>query len=214
MLYLVSYISREDIYFLKNIIKENDIIVAVDQGCKLLLDHNISPDYLIGDLDSFNIADYTMNDQIKIIKLNKEKDESDLEYALNYFKDTFNVICIVNNMQDRLDHILTTLFLLDKQCNDNKLCIMNHKETIRILDKNETLHLVKETLLSLVPLSEKVVNVTCTGLYYKLNNDTLYRNSSRGLSNIVKDSKVNISYDEGKLLVILQNSRNIYEKRP
>jgi len=203
MVFLVTYISTEDIHLLKEV-TQNDLIVGVDQGANILLENNIIPDYIIGDFDSFLLDDSLIPETVKIIELDKEKDYSDLEYAVLYFLNKTDLIFILNNMQGRTDHILLSLFLLEKANHITKIIIRNNKEEIRILENEENFIMSEKTLVSLIPLTESVTNIITYGLLYKLENETLYRHSTRGLSNVVSDSKVKISYSTGKLLLVSQ----------
>ncbi|MCK9328549.1 MAG: thiamine diphosphokinase [Candidatus Cloacimonetes bacterium] len=208
MVYIVSYVTKEDIFFLNNLsVEDENIVVGVDQGANVLLCYNIVPDYIIGDFDSFIGLIKDVPDTVKIIKLDKKKDYSDLEYAIDYFIDKHKDICIVNNMQGRLDHILACLTLIEKSTSKTKIFICNHFEEIRLLSETNVLNFKKNTLVSLIPLSEKVLNVSTNGLEYPLTSETLFRNSSRGLSNIVKNETIEISFKTGKLLLISQSNR-------
>lgn len=200
MIYFVSYCENDDINFLKTILLKRDLVVGVDQGAGILFENGLNPNYIIGDFDSFNINEKDIHSEIKIIRLNPEKDESDLEYAINYFSDSNHEMTIINSMQGRLDHILTTLFLIDTQKN---ICILNSKQKIYLINNylNETL--TPGTCVSLLPVSEEVRDISTKGLYYPLNQAVLYRNKSRGLSNKSVDNIVEISFSVGKLLVII-----------
>ena len=56
--------------------------------------------------------------------------------------------------------------------------------------------------VSLIPISEKVTGVTCTGLRYDLQNDVLYRADSRGTSNRFREETAMIEIKDGVLLIV------------
>jgi len=60
----------------------------------------------------------------------------------------------------------------------------------------------KGDILSLIPLSEIVEGIYLEGLKYSLNYEPLYRNLTRGISNVFTDYQAKISIQKGTLLVI------------
>ena len=55
--------------------------------------------------------------------------------------------------------------------------------------------------LSLLPISD-FVRVSTTGLQYELDDETLHRAASRGVSNVVRQPPIVIDVHSGRLLVI------------
>ena len=206
-IFLVSYCDNEDIDLLKQMYSECDVVVGVDQGAEILLRNGLSPDYVIGDFDSFQIDKSVLSESCQIITLHPEKDESDLEYAIwlvecsiiNTSVEAPEII-IFNNLQGRIDHVLTTVFLLETHQN---VRIVNATQEVCLVDKHFSMKLPPNTCISLIPVSDEVNGVSTEGLYFKLVNETLHRNSSRGLSNKVVDKNVAVNFSDGKLLVVV-----------
>ena len=208
-LFFVSYCEKEDIEYLKGIYKKGDFLVGVDQGCQLLLEAGLFPLYLVGDFDSFT-PPKSLPQKCNIIKLEKEKDFSDLEYAIKYIpiihgsaitKHPYEII-IINNMQGRLDHVLFTLPLLN---NKKKISIQSAKQKIFLIDRYYEEALPLNTIISLIPLSKKVGNITTKGLYYPLYKEILYRHNTRGLSNLSVEKIFRIEFSDGELLCVINN---------
>ncbi len=103
--------------------------IAVDAGLKYCLEQNIDPIIAIGDFDSVQIEHYP---SIKKIKYPAEKDETDLELAIQYAKAHYSNIIICNCLGGRIDHELYNLKLLV------------HNDTIQILDNNQKLFILKK----------------------------------------------------------------------
>ena len=206
---LVSYCEKEDIDYLKKIYKRGDILVAVDQGCKQLIEAGLFPHYIVGDFDSFTPpADRAFTNAL--IRLEKEKEESDLDYAVNHIpvilgssftRHPYEII-IINNMQGRLDHILSALYLLKSKKN---ISIQSAKQKIFLIERYLEIKLPLNTTISLIPISKEVSKVSTKGLYYPLFNETLYRNRTRGLSNISIEKTVQIEFNNGELLCVINN---------
>ena len=88
-------------------IKE-DVIIAADRGYILALEQNKTPTIVIGDFDSSNIPE-----NLKTIKLNVEKDNTDGEACIDWAKDNgFNEITIYGITSGRIDHQLANISLL------------------------------------------------------------------------------------------------------
>lgn len=89
-----------------------DLLIGVDGGAKTLVTHGYTPDYAIGDFDSAPPPDCR-----HIITLQPEKDDTDLEYALqhilaNYRAEEIHKIIILGALGGgRLDHLLANFYL-------------------------------------------------------------------------------------------------------
>ena len=212
-IFLVSYCTDKDIDYLKRIINSEDILVGVDQGTDLLLKKDLSPDYIIGDFDSFSIKDNELPKKTKVLKLNPIKDETDLEYAIRYFQTTYRErrhptcikselqsIIIVNNLQGRIDHILSVVHLLEIiECG----YLWSADQEIYLPKNHFYSEIPLNSTISLIPLTESVKNITTKGLLYRLDNESLLREKSKGVSNKNVDKKVEINFSVGKLLIII-----------
>jgi thiamine pyrophosphokinase len=200
--FFVTYCDDEDIHLLKRLYTEGDVIVGVDQGFDVLMRNEIVPEYVIGDFDSTLLCEDEFPDRCKVIKLNTEKDESDLEYAINYFQDSgasYTNFVIINNLQGRTDHTMSAIHLVETYPN---ISIMSGSQEIELVENDFTKELPIDTCVSLIPLTDKVSGVSTQGLYYGLQNEILYRKKSRGLSNKNTEKVIKINISDGKLLVI------------
>ena len=184
--------------YLKTKIDFGDTVVGIDQGIQRLVSNGIPFHYCIGDYDSFDVS--LVNDPCTIIKLDAEKDFTDLEYGVRYFPD--HEIFIINNLQGRIDHILGVIHLLELR---HDIHIISASQEIHLVRKHYSANLPIGTTISLIPISEKVTNITTSGLYYRLDNETLYRKKSRGLSNKNVDNFIDVFFLDGELLIIINN---------
>lgn len=89
-----------------------DLLVGVDGGAQILTAHGYTPHYAIGDFDSAPPPHFS-----KIIALQPEKDDTDLEYALqhilaDYRTEEIHQIIILGALGGgRLDHLLANVYL-------------------------------------------------------------------------------------------------------
>src|SRR3989344_5006036 len=87
---------------------QTDFLIGVDGGTKHITRLRLKPDIIIGDLDSLPRPPKG----VPIIKYPRDKDQTDSELALNYaLKAGFKEIIFVGFMGERLDHMISNLFL-------------------------------------------------------------------------------------------------------
>lgn len=190
-----------------------DLIICADGGGNHALAAGKIPDVLIGDLDS--ITDQNLSrcqeSQTKIIKYPQEKDQTDLELAMEYAEEYLqsyghpeDEIILYAAGGKRIDHLLGNIALM--------LGWAQKKRRVKMLDKGfqawimlpgiEVVYGAVGQELSLISLSEHA-RVTSQGLYYELNNLVLKQNSARGISNVFQNEQANIEVHDGFILAVL-----------
>ncbi len=90
----------------------NDEIIAVDSGLEWLERANITPELMVGDMDSVDRELYNRYEVMGVaaIVTNPVKDDTDLELALMCVEDRFRTMAVVANFAGgRLDHELASL---------------------------------------------------------------------------------------------------------
>lgn len=196
--------------YLKSI--DNPFIIAVDGGLNFLDKINVKPDLLLGDLDSAEIQVVVKNKGIETFKFPSKKDFTDNELALEYCLEQgySNVILFGSLSEDRLDHSLANIFLLEKYTKLGlNIRIVNNNNSILCLigPVQKKYNFKSGNTLSVIALSEKVEGLNLVGFEYPLKDATLYRSSSLGISNKIKDKLQIISFKSGILLIdILKES--------
>lgn len=186
--------------------KKKYTFIAADGGVLFLEKIGIVPDILIGDFDSISqekLAFY-LQQNVEIKEYPVEKDETDGELAINYcLENDFNDIIIIGSRGGRLDQELANIFLLEYA----------YRNGLNLLLKEPGLEMgiVKEKIkffncegqyLSLIPLSEKVEGVSIKGCKYRLENDTLLRYKTRGISNIIIENLAEVTVKEGIIIYL------------
>ena len=115
----------------------------------------------------------------------------------------FSVIRLFGMFGGRLDQTLGNIFLLTGQ----KFSALD----LRCLDENQEVFLIRESAeifgepndtVSLLPLSPEATGVVTNGMKYPLNNETLFFEKTRGISNQMLSSKGQVSIKSGLLLCI------------
>ena len=189
--------------------KKFDIIIAVDNGVKILNELNIKPNHIVGDFDTVNkeILDlYKKDTSIKIHRFNPIKDNTDTDIAIRVAVELHSdEIIIIGGIGTRIDHVLGNIQVL-KYALDNKV-------KCKIIDENNEIQLINKTTIlnksendkkyiSLIPLTEKVENINLKGFKYELKNGELTIGSSLGISNEILKEQAIIEFDNGILVMI------------
>lgn len=194
--------------------KSYEVIIAVDGGLEVLDHLNQIPQYIVGDFDTVShttIMKYKhIDNQGKgtpiVMEYDSAKDATDTEIALELALDLKpSLIHILGATGTRLDHTLANIYLLKIG--------LEHQTPIEIIDGVNRIYMINGTTtlkknmiygkyVSLIPFTDKVINVTLQGFLYPLKNRTLIPGESIGVSNEVIDEEATIEFDQGVLMVI------------
>ena len=186
-------------------LNEDDFLVAVDGGLRHLLQLGLTPQLLIGDLDSVNAEnlDRCMQWGVEILRFPPEKDETDLELAVREaLQRGFSEIVITCALGNRLDHTLGNLALLAlPELKGTHALISNGATSIYLVKDQIALESYPGDLISLLPWGQPVLGVSTTGLQYALEDATLYPWKTLGLSNVATSDQVTVSLKSGHLFL-------------
>lgn len=195
--------------FAKKYLKSNkyDIIIAVDKGLETIDYLKLQPQYVLGDFDSVNtkILEKYKTQNIKIIKLNPEKDLTDTHSAIDLALEIKSTeITILGAIGTRLDHTIANIHILKQALDKNiKAKIVNEKNEIELINKEI---IIKKDdnykYVSIIPLTTNVTGITIEGMKYIINDYTLSIGDSLGVSNEQIDKEAKISIKTGILVVI------------
>ncbi len=173
--------------------------ICADGGYDYAKKHNITPDIVIGDMDS-------VKEKItgKTLIFPKEKNETDSEIAINYaIENGYTELILTGFTGSRLDHTLNNIFLLKTTYEKGaKAVIIDDDNEIYYLDGKLTLNGNKGEFFSIIPFEGDVFGVTVENVKYPLKNETLHFGESRGISNEFLGEKCTITIQEGKAIVI------------
>ncbi len=198
--------SIHDYDIVKKYLCKDSIIICCDGGMRHALVLDIIPDFIIGDLDSAKgeDIDYFKRKNVEFFEFPSEKDKTDMEIAVQFAINKGNSeIYLFGALGSRIDHSLANMHIL-KLCCDNgiKAFIVDEKNVITMTNSKIEINGNKGDIISLIPFTPSVENVTTNGLYYKLENAVLYAESSRGISNVMLENKASVDLSKGILFVI------------
>lgn len=182
-------------------IDKDTFVIACDKGFKYAKKQRIKVDLIIGDFDSF--SGKLPRKTAKIV-LPKEKDDTDLMYAIRYaLKQKFEAINIYCALGKRIDHEIANIqaakYAAEKKVN---VTIFDDKNELFFVTDKIVLPMKEKRSLSVLSLTDKSENVSIKGTKYKLENATIHNNFPIGLSN-EWENNAEISVGKGCLLVIM-----------
>ena len=183
------------------------LIIAADGGLRHLTDLGLTPDLVIGDMDSADpaqLADAERNGA-EILRFSPHKNETDLELAvLEAAKRGADVIRIIGALGGRFDQSISNVYLLAlPELRGCDAALVSGKQTLRLSFPGETVlnGSVGDTI-SLIPIAGDASGIITTNLDYPLRHETLRFGAARGVSNVMSKTEANFSFETGVLLVV------------
>jgi len=196
----------ENLDILKSIIKNSDYVICADGAAKYLMNLNIYPNLLVGDLDSISsdTLKWIENSEVNIKKFPVKKNMTDTELAIEFaLEQSPSRITIVGAVGSRMDHSLGNIMLLYKILKMGTAArIINEVNDITITDSALEVEGRVGQTISIIPIGGDVRGVTLEGLEYPLINHNINMGNSLGISNRFIKENATISVKEGLLLVI------------
>ena len=189
---------------IEQLLPGQDLFIAADGGGNIARQLGVTPDIVIGDLDSYK---QESGEKIHVIK-DEDQETNDLEKALRYLvAREYREAVILGATGYRLDHTLKNLSVL-KQFNAqfDHIEIREKGGRTFLLPQECELNVAQHTPVSLFPLSGRVEGVTTKGLKYPLQDDYLENGVRDGSSNIATQGAITITYRRGDLLIYVADS--------
>ncbi len=183
-----------------------DLVIAADGGLTYLAQSGIRADIVVGDFDSLK----GRPDHPNVIELPKEKDDTDLFFALKCgWKRGYREFHIYGGTGGRADHTLAnlqSLLYLAKRGGQGFLygggviytCIENAEMAF---DESLTGD------ISVFAWGGDAKGVTLNGLYYPLRDAHLMPDFPLGVSNSFTGKKSKVAVKEGALLIVYPNGK-------
>jgi thiamine pyrophosphokinase len=190
----------------RSLVQPGDFIICADGGTRHALALGLDPGLVIGDFDSLGIDESEKAERAgaQIVRYPHEKDETDLELALNHALELEPTsIVIIAALGDRLDQTLGNIALLS----DKRLAALDARlddgleEAFFCRAKTE-FHGKAGDIVSLIPWGGPVMDVRTKGLKWPLKNESLYPEKTRGISNELLGNSAFISLSSGLLLIV------------
>ncbi len=207
---LVANGDIADQTWLKSVLlREPMAIIGVDGGANYILELDVIPDIVLGDLDSMSSEHKRLLEQnwVNIFQFDPEKDETDLELALLYVAENQqwdgSMVEVYGAHGGRFDHEIANLMLLTHPAlleRDIRLKAP-HQTSFLITDKAEVNGRAGDTV-SLIPLNGDSVIKRTVNLKWELIDSTLKFGPARGVSNVMTASQSTIEVESGIVLCV------------
>jgi thiamine pyrophosphokinase len=183
---------------------QTDYRVCADGAASLLKKYGLTPDVILGDLDSIRTSEKQHFNAIKTIQI-ADQSTTDGEKAIAHCAEKgINKLVVLGALGKRLDHTLYNLGLFKRtvQLGIDITFYTNH-EKLRVIEKTTTFLEDKGTVISLMPLYGRVNGVTTQGLTYPINDETLEMGLFSSVSNEFSQNEAIISLTKGQLLIVI-----------
>ncbi len=179
-----------------------DVVAAADSGLESALRAGITPDYVVGDMDS--LSDPRLLDRFPKEKkriLPADKDLTDTEYGLGFLQEMgCTDVVIAGGGGGRFDHALAIAMLFERERPPRRW--ITEKEDIRLIDGELEFSGRRGDILSLFPVGGTAADMSSEGLRWPLDGLRFERGYG-GISNRITGEKVKIRIGKGKLLMVL-----------
>lgn len=184
---------------LQSLAKQADYILAADGGADKALACGVTPDGVIGDLDS--VSPRTQKSLKERILHVPTQENTDLEKAILWLKKHhFTHVTLVGFVGDRWDFSVGNLLALARFARTLEICVAGDHWRLVPLVRTAEFTCKKNKRISIIPV-KTCTGVTLTGLKYPLTNVRLTPGTTRTLSNQTASTRFGVSFTRGALLV-------------
>lgn len=189
-------------------VTDPDLVIAADSGLDHAVDAGLTPDVLIGDLDSVSaerLAAFRARDG-EIVAHPVDKDDTDLALAVGYAIDRgATAITVLGGAGDRLSHVLGNCAAVAHAVRRG-VATTWHADgtTVRVAAPGHPIVVTGRPadLVSLLPFAGAASVVTTSGLRWELDGETLHEDATRGVSNEMLAERAEVAVGRGLLFVI------------
>jgi thiamine pyrophosphokinase len=195
-----------------------DVLIAADGGAHHCRTLGLTPDLIVGDLDSLAPDTRAFFEQAgtRFEVHPVHKDETDLELAVRAaLREGAREAVLVAALGARWDQSLANILLLAHPAfAPLSLRLVEGPDTFWIVRDRATVHGQVGDRLSLLPLSADVAGVTLTGLEYPLAESVLRFGFTTGISNRFVAPEATLTLRQGILLAIHHQPSQAREPKP
>lgn len=187
----------------RSLLRPSDFILCADGGTRHALALGLTPNAIIGDMDSLPSDFEPSTFDGEFIRFPADKNETDLELAIAHALTLHpDQILILAALGGRMDQTLANIALLSNP----QLAAFD----IRLADGVEEVFFCRDQvqvegrsgdIVSLIPWQGEVTGVFTENLRWHLRHETLHPQKTRGISNEMTANVATISIQSGLLLI-------------
>jgi thiamine pyrophosphokinase len=184
----------------------HDLVICADGGARHALALDLTPDVVIGDLDSLDsdLRARLGNKGCQFLVHPARKDETDLELALRYaLYRRVDEILILGALDGRMDQTLANVLLLAlPELEGTKVRIVAGDQEMFLIRGQASIEGQVGDTVSLLPIAGDVTGITTEGLEYPLQRGALKFWSTLGVSNVLTAQVARVWVENGLLLCV------------
>ena len=182
--------------YIKKHVTSKDFVICADSGYDHAKKFGITPDIVIGDMDSTKFTDISEEKRIYPAR----KDFTDSELAIMYAEEKgFETVLLFGMIGTRMDHSLANIGMISRLQN---AVIIDENNEIYFAENEFYLDGNPGDIISIIPFCGDIFGVTTEGLDYPLEKGTIKIGTSLGVSNVMKEERCHIKIEKGKALII------------
>lgn len=184
---------------IRKLIESADRIVCADGGANHLSAVDVTPDLILGDLDSIHPDTLRRFKDVEIIEKSDQFKTDTMKLIDHELSQGTEELILLGVTGGRIDHTLSNLSLLNKYADLVKISIVDEQAETEFVKNSITFSSILHRKISLMVLGGES-SVTSKGLRWELDGKS-QQFSSFGISNEVADSPVTIEVDGSGLFL-------------
>jgi thiamine pyrophosphokinase len=182
------------------LVKKAGMVICADGGANTSLKMGITPDVIVGDLDSIHSEALVKFRRVAICE-DRNDQTTDLEKAITWaIQSNFDHITVVGASGKRVDHTVGNLGVLRKFYPDAIITMVDDSGELCYVGREYSFEAEKGDVVSLIPLN-RCEGVSTSGLKYPLDGENLELGVREGTSNVVLTSPATVKVKKGHLLL-------------
>ncbi len=197
----------EDQQAARALIRPDDLLIAADGGAHHCMAMDITPQLVVGDLDSLSETDIQRLTEAgaQVKRYKERKNETDLELAYQHAIDAGAVQALVlGGLGRRWDQTLANLLLpAFHKLRQLHITYWDRGQWLYLIEGQRLIEGQPGMRISLIPLGGDAIGVSTQGLDYPLKDETLVFGATRGISNVMLGEQAYVSLRQGVLLCVV-----------
>lgn len=188
---------------LHRLARKADLLVAADGGANVCFRHGISPDVIIGDLDSIRPGVQQRFRRVRTVRI-AEQNSTDFEKALAFLRrEKVSEVAVTGMTGGRVDFTLGNFLSLWRFLPHFDLRVFGEGWFALPVKSRLDLSVPSGTVVSLLPFG-RATGVTLSGFCYPLSHATLAY-GSLGVSNVTTRKGSRVTLRSGRLLAVVHS---------
>jgi len=182
--------------------KGYNTLICADGGANSALKLGLTPDHIIGDLDSISRTALTKFKRRSNIINYKRQNDTDVEKCLKFaVKNKFSEALLVGITGNRLDHTFCNLGIVLKFFSQINISLIAENSYLKPYSSKQEIKTFKGETISLYGIDRKT-KITSQGLKYPLKNISLPFGEKESTSNIATSNLLRLTISNGVIFVI------------